>query len=151
MNRIFRPPHLTAYEADYARWCAEQGALLRSGQLDKLDRDNLAEEIESLGRSEKREIESRLTVLVMHLLKWLVQPEKRRKGWAASIAEQRRRLRKTLADNPSLATYPAEELPGCYVDARFETAKETGMDVDSLPDTCPFTIEQVLDPAFSPD
>lgn len=74
MNKIFRKQQLTPYEADYAQWCAEQGALLREGRLSDLDRENLAEEIESLGRSDKREIRSRLGNLLLHLLKWQFNP-----------------------------------------------------------------------------
>lgn len=78
MNRIFTNSFGTPYEADFAQWCAEQGSLLRAGNLEALDRENLAEEVETLGRSEKGEIENRLNVLLIHLLKWRYQPSAKR-------------------------------------------------------------------------
>lgn len=150
MNRIYRPPHLTPIEADYARWCAEQGALLRSGRLGALDRANLAEEIESLGRSDKREIENRLSVLLVHLLKWRFQQDKRSSGWRGTIREQRSRLARILADSPSLAGYPGEIIEDEYQTARLKASDETGLPVESFPATCPFKAVDVLDDAFLP-
>ena len=108
MNEHLWKQQLTAYEADYAQWCAEQGALLREGRLSDLDRENLAEEIESLGRSDRKEIGKRLRVLLLHLLKWKYQPGKRKNGWKASILVQRRELQRTFAASPSLKNYPAK-------------------------------------------
>ena len=110
MNKVFRKPQLTPYEADYARWCAEQGALLREGRLSDLDRENLAEEIESLGRSDKREIENRLMVLLLHLLKWKYQPGEQSGSWKGSIREQRKQLSRILFESPSLRDYPRKFL-----------------------------------------
>ena len=106
MNKIFRKSQLTPYEADYAQWCAEQGALLREGRFVDLDRENLAEEIESLGRSDKREIESRLKVLLVHLLKSQFQPSKAKAGWKSTTIEQRRRLLKLIQESPESASLP---------------------------------------------
>ncbi len=94
MNKIqVRRPHKsTPIDVDYAQWCAEQGALLREGRLTDLDRENLAEEIESLGRSDKREIESRLKVLLVHLLKLQFQSKQMKEGWKSTVVEQRRRI-----------------------------------------------------------
>jgi len=89
MNKVFRLQELTHYETDFARWCAEQGAMLREGRLDRLDRENLAEEIECSGRSERREIENRLKVLLVHLLKWRHQPEGRNGSWRSTIRRDR--------------------------------------------------------------
>jgi hypothetical protein len=102
MNKHLLKPQLTPYGADYAQWCAEQGALLRAGRVDAVDRENLAEEIESLGRSDKREIRSRLKELLLHLLKWHFQARKRRGGWRASIVEQRM-IEATARGKPQLA------------------------------------------------
>ena len=151
MNKFERPGNVTRYERDYARWCAEQGALLRSGRLDALDRENLAEEIESLGRSDKREIESRLKVLLAHLLKWSFQPEGRKGGWSATIREQRGRIAKAIQESPSLRDYPAEVLAEEYGYARADAAAETGLPEDDFPAKCPFAIEQILDPEWLPD
>ena len=116
MNKILRKPQLTPYEADYAQWCAEQGALLREGRLSDLDRENLAEEIESLGRSEKGEIEQRLNVLLLHLLENGVF----RQGTQRSAKLARKQLsnsglvwrKQVKRENASLKNYPAEFLDG---------------------------------------
>ena len=150
MNKIFGKPQLTPYEADYARWCAEQAALLRDGKLEALDRENLAEEIESLGRSDKREIESRLNILLVHLLKWQHQPDRRTASWKATITEQRWRISRVIEDSPSLANYPRKVLAGEYGLARVAAATETGVAEDSFPAQCPFAITQILDPEFLP-
>lgn len=151
MNKVFRLSQLTPYEADYARWCTEQGALLRDGRLDALDRENLAEEIESLGRSDRREIESRLKVLLTHLLKWRHQPEGRCGSWRSTIRDQRRGIAKILKESPSLHTHPAKALKDEYGYAVSDAIDETGLPEDAFPSACPFTIDQILDPAFLPD
>jgi hypothetical protein len=151
MNKFFSQRQLTPYEADYAQWCVEQGALLREGRLSALDRENLAEEIESLGRSDKREIENRLKVLLLHLLKWAFQPHQRKPGWRSSIQEQRQRLARVIKESPSLTNYPAQELDQEYSFARAEAAAETGLPETHFPPSCPFTIEQVLDTDFLPE
>lgn len=151
MNRITRIGRLAAYDEDFALWSAEQAALLRAGRLDGLDRENLAEEIESLGRSERREIESRLNVAIVHLLKWGFQSERRKSGWKASILEARKQLSRTLRDSPSLKAYPSAVVDEEYESARLKAADETGLPEDAFPVTCPFTIEQILDPEFLPD
>ncbi len=151
MNKVVRPSQLTSYEADYARWCAEQGALLREGRLDALDRENLAEEIESLGRSQEDEIESRLGVLIAHLLKWKFQPGGRSNSWKATILEQRARIARRLRKNPSFKTHPAKVLSEEYEIGRLSAWGETGLPEEAFPPTCPFTIDQILDPTFFPD
>lgn len=151
MNKFSKLSHLTPYETDYAQWSVEQAQLLREGRLDLIDRDHLAEEIESLGRSEKREIESRLVLVLLHLLKWQFQPEKRKGGWEASIRVQRADLKEVLSENPSLRGYPHQRLSEAYVKARLEAEKETGIDYDTFPNACPYAIEQILDAGFLPD
>ena len=150
MNKIFRKSQLTPYEADYAQWCAEQGALLREGRFVDLDRENLAEEIESLGRSDKREIESRLKILLVHLLKCQFQPSKAKAGWKSTTIEQRRRLLKLIQESPSLRAYPSSVLGEEYAFARSEAEEETGLDADTFPETCPYSIDQILDLRFYP-
>lgn len=151
MNKAFRLSQLTPYEEDYARWCAEQGALLREGRLDALDRDNLAEEIESLGRSDRREIENRLKTLLVHLLKWRFQPSGRGGSWRGTIRDQRVQIAKVIKESPSLRSHPAKALAEEYANAVPEAADETELAEGAFPVTCPFTIEQILDPAFFPD
>ena len=151
MNKIFRNSQLTPYEADYARWCAEQGVLLREGRLDALDRQNLAEEIESLGRSDKREIESRLKILLVHLIKYKFQPEGRSGSWRATIKEQRFRIAKILQESPSLRGHPAEALAEEYLLARSEAVAEANLSETLIPGDSPFSVEQVLGQNFLPD
>ncbi|WP_095203148.1 DUF29 domain-containing protein [Mesorhizobium carmichaelinearum] len=150
MNKIFRKQQLTPYEADYAQWCAEQGALLREGRLSDLDRENLAEEIESLGRSDKREIASRLGTLVLHLLKWEFQPEQRKAGWLLTIREQRHRIDDLLDESPSLKAYPAQRLAREFKIARLKALDETGMRDRDFPVDCPYAIREILDHDYFP-
>ena len=151
MNKVSLKSRSTPIEADFALWSAEQGALLREGRFDRLDRDNLAEEIESLGRSEEGEIESRLNVLLLHLLKWRFQPERHSNSWKATLLEQRRRIGRRIRQSPSLRDHPASVLDEEYEVARLAAAGETGLALETFPAACPFTIEQVLDPGFFPE
>ena len=151
MNKIFRSSQLTPYEADYAQWCAEQGALLREGRFANLDRENLAEEIESLGRNEKSEIESRMGVLLLHLLKYRFQPDARSSGWRGTILEQRHRLARRLKDSPSLKGYPSEILDEEYELARLKASGETGLPESIFPEKCPFSLSDILDPGYLPE
>ena len=141
---------LAGYEEDFARWSAEQAALIRAGKLDRVDLENVAEEIESLGKSDKGEIRSRLEVLVLHLLKWEKQTEHRSRSWASSISSQRHAIHRLLEDSPSLRPYPGEVLPRDYPRARVKAHEETGVYLEHIPETCPYTIEQILDPDFLP-
>ena len=136
----------TSYESDIVAWAREQAALIRAGRFEHLDLANIAEEIEDVGKSETRELESRMSVLLMHLLKWKYQPNFRGKSWHNTIKEQRRaveiRLRKTPSLKPTLKD--ADWLEGVWVDARISASKETGLDSDTFPRQCPWLIEQVL-------
>ncbi len=140
----------TAYDEDFFRWTQEQAQLLRERRFAELDLANLIEEVESVGRSDKREIRSRLEVLLVHLLKWQVQPIARKAGWTDTIAEQRRRVAYVVRDSPSLKSFPAFALADAYLSARFEAARETGLDLSDFPPEPPFTIRQALDPDFLP-
>ncbi len=151
MNKIERLKPLAGYDEDFARWSAEQGALLRAGQFAEVDLENVAEEIESLGRSDKRQIESRLKVLLVHLLKARFQPGKDKPGWKSTVREQRRGIAKLIKESPSLKSYPSAVLNDEYGYAREDAAEETGLDPKAFPETCPFTIGQTLDIAFYPE
>ena len=139
------------YERDFARWAEEQGRNLRARAAGDLDWDNVAEEIESSRRSERHEIESRTEVLLLHLLKWRLQPEERSNSWRATIQEQRIRLARRVAESPSLKRCPAEILDDAYRIARPAAADEMGRALEDVPESCPFTIGDVLDPEFLPD
>ena len=141
----------TRYETDFYGWTQEQARLLRSGQLSELDTQNLLEEIEAMGRSERRELESRLEVLILHLLKWRYQDTYRGKSWLLTIKEQRRRLADCLDDNPSLRNRLDDILNKGYQYARLSAAKETGYNESVFPSTCPWTFEQIMNTDFFPD
>jgi len=138
------------YDHDYHAWLTRQAALLAERRFADLDLNNLIDEIQALARSEKREIENRLNVLLVHLLKWSHQPAQRSGGWASTIIEQRARLLKRLQESPSLRGYPGEVLDEEYAIAREKAAAETGLRAATFPKTCPYTIDQVLDPDFLP-
>ena len=139
------------YDSDFHAWAKDQAARLRDLRPNSIDWENVAEEIESLGKSQRREIRSRLIVLLAHLLKWACQPAGRSNSWRASIVEARSEIAGELDDSPSLRHYPGEVLARQYDVARLSAAGDTGLDADAFPDTCPYTIEQVLDPAFWPE
>jgi hypothetical protein len=139
------------YEADFHRWSQEQGRALREKRLSELDWENVAEEIETLGRSEKSEIASRLNVLLVHLLKWQFQPAARSNSWRGSIVEQRRKLQRSLKENPSLRSYPAEVMAEEYEIARLKAAGETGLPAEAFPETLAYTMVQILSDTFYPD
>lgn len=151
MNKIDLK-HPAGYEDDFALWSAEQAALIRTGKLDKVDLENVAEEIESLGRSDKREIASRLKVLQLHLLKWQFQPKQRdgNGSWLGTIREQRGRIALLLEESPSLRRQPALVLDREYRNARLDAHDETKLALGTFPETCPYTIDQILDPDFFP-
>jgi hypothetical protein len=144
------PRNCVDYEEDFYAWTVEQARLLRSGELSSIDVANIAEEIESLGRSDKRAIESRLTVLLMHLLKWQIQSKMRSQSWSGTILEQRRRIEKLLRESPSLRASVNEALAEAYSDAREAASNETGLPETDFPAECPFTAEQVMSRSFLP-
>ena len=151
MNKIERLKPLAGYDEDFARWSAEQGALLRAGRFAEVDLENVAEEIESLGRSDKRQIESRLKVLLVHLLKLRFQPEQSKAGWKSTIREQRRGINNLIKESPSLKSYPSAKLHDEYRYAREDAADETALDLKVFPETCPFSIGQILDIDYYPE
>ncbi|RIZ70730.1 MAG: DUF29 domain-containing protein [Methylococcales bacterium] len=140
-----------AYHQDFYGWTQEQAKLLREHRLNELDLENLLEEVESMGKSEKRELESRLEVLLMHLLKWHYQPNFQGKSWELTIREQRAKSIRHLKENPSLKGQLAETFMYAYEDARLWAARETGLSLDIFPDACPWTFEQAIDPVFFPE
>ena len=136
------------YEDDIAAWAAQQADLLRRRASNKLDWDNIAEEIADVGRSEEREVESRLAIACEHLLKWEFQPRLRSNSWRSSVVQARTRITRVIRRNPSLKSYPATVLADAYQDGRDVAEAETGL--LHLPETCPWTVEQVLDRTFWP-
>ena len=150
MSALAKQAKTGLYEDDFFEWTRQQAQLLREKRFDDLDLDNLIDEVESVGSSERSEIESRLDVLIAHLLKWKYQPGARSSGWSGTIAEQRRRILRRLKASPSLKSFPAEVFDGCHLSARLLAAKETGIDFTLFPEQPPFTLEQALDDDFLP-
>ena len=138
------------YDRDFYAWANQQAALLRAGRTQEVDLENVAEEIESMGRSEKRELISRLAVLLLHLLKWQFQPAHQGKSWQRTINEQRRKTLRHLDDNPSLRALLPEILANAYEDAVGEAEGETGLEAGTFPKSCPWTFEQIVVPGWLP-
>ena len=139
------------YESDFYAWANEQAALLRAGKLSDADIANIAEEIESMGKTEKRELENRLTVLLVHLLKWQFQPGLQGNSWRLTIKEQRRRITRHLQENPSLKARLGEVMEAAYGDALIEAERETGLPEVAFPTACPWPFEQLMDAGFWPE
>jgi hypothetical protein len=139
------------YERDFYAWTQEQATLLRTGRLEQLDTEHLAEEIEALGRQERRELVNRLGILLGHFLKWQFQPQLRGKSWQATIIEQRQDIQELIAESPSLKSYLAEAMEKAYRKGLLLVVRETPLSLQDLPDQCPYTFEQVMDPSFYPE
>jgi hypothetical protein len=142
-------PVRAEYERDFYSWSLEQARLIREGRLDALDRDNLAEEIESLGREQFNKLVSALRVAMLHMLKWDHQPARRSRSWVLSIEEQRLEIADVLADNPGLKPRAGEAIARAYRRARIEAAKETGLDEAEFPATCPYSFGDIVSRVFS--
>jgi len=132
------------YEQDYYLWLTTTAKLLRENQLSALDVTNLLEEVEDMGRSEQRALYSNLKVLLMHLLRYQYQPQKRSNSWVASIVEHQQRLRQALKESPSLRSQLTEIFNDCYQDARELAAAETGIAIDQFPVTSLLSVEDAL-------
>lgn len=132
------------YDKDFYKWSFRQAKLLRSGKLNEADIEHIAEEIESMGKSEKRELISRLTVLFMHLLKWDYQPSKRSKSWQSTIREQRFQIEDHLEDNPSLKSQLDVIEKKAYRLAKVKAARETDLEEVDFPEFSPYGLEEAL-------
>jgi len=132
------------YDTDFVAWLEEQAAHLRAGRLSVLDIENVAEELEGLTRSQRQQLENRLEVLILHLLKWDHQPDERANRWRASVAEQRSRIRRLLRDSPSLKRTLDEAAREVYPEAVEQAAIETQLDETAFPATLPYSLEQLL-------
>ena len=140
-----------SYDQDYYLWFADQAQLLRAGMWHRLDAEHLAEELEDMGKREKRALRSRTVVLLAHLLKYAHQPERRDPSWSGTIREQRKQLYELLSDSPSLEPLLIEALDDYYQSARMLAAGETGLVEGAFPVSCPFSLDQLLDETFWPD
>ena len=139
------------YESDFYGWTQEQSKLLRAGRFTEVDTEHLIEEIEAMGRSERQQLTRRLEILLTHLLKWRYQPDFRGRSWQLTILEQRRRIAKLLAANPSLQA----ELDACFLDAyddaRFGAMKETGIPLNTFLEIPEVDLSNTLSLEYWPD
>ena len=142
-----RPP---LYETDYLQWIETTAEKLHSRDYANVDWDNLIEEIEDMGRSERRSLESNLIVVLLHLLKWQYQPERRSGSWEGSIIEHRRRIKKALKESPSLQAYLESIFAESYVEAVKQAKAETGLPLEMFPLQCPYESVAVVDDEFLP-
>ncbi len=140
----------TKYNDDFYGWTKDQVSLLKAGDFSGLDVVHLIEEIDSMGKSETRQLHNRLEVLLMYLLKWQFQPSYQGNSWRNTIEEQRVRIRKHLSKNPSLKSVLDETFLDAYEDARYSARRETGLDLEMFPEKCLWDFEQVMDEGFWP-
>jgi len=149
---------LVSWEKDRNAWCRQQAEVLRSSgaafDAKGLDWEKIAEELDGLSRSDRRELECRLTVLIAHLSTWLrggIGGQRNANGWRLTIREQRRRIRGIVRESPSLKAHPERSFALCFADARLDAADQLALTLNPFPKEPPFTLEQVLDPGFPPD
>ena len=142
---------LDLYNSDYYQWLNVTATLLSEGRLNDLDVPNLLDELEAMGKSQKRAIESYLKVLLLHLLKWNYQPTMRSGSWRSSIRNSRLGISDRIEESPSLRELPELILEKCYRVARSNAVDETGLDQSVFPEVCPFTIAELLHEDFLPD
>lgn len=140
-----------AYHRDFYAWAMRQAGLLRARSGNALDWDHVAEEIESLGKSQESELRSRYAVLLAHLLKWRFQPERRGASWENTIRTQRALIADHLGDNPGLKPKREALFQKAYVQARGDAATEMDRALNELPEATPFSLDAAMDPDFWPD
>lgn len=139
------------HDKDFYAWTKETAQLLKEGKINEVDVMNIAEELEDMGISNKRALISCFSVLIAHLLKWKFQKERRGKSWRLTIKGQRLRIQDLLQESPSLKHQIELRLSIAYIDARLMAEKETGLNIDTFSEECPFTLEQCLDEEFWPE
>jgi hypothetical protein len=149
--KTLKPASASLYDEDFAVWTAETARLLRAGRFDEIDIEHVAEEIEDMGKRDKRELHSRLTVLIIHLLKWKWQPEKQTRGWQSTLLTQRAELDRLLEDSPSLRHAIAAAIAKVYPAVLKSVVLETGLSASTFPSECPFPPDQILDREFLPE
>ena len=131
------------YETDFYLWTQQQADLLRQGTVSALDTVHLIDELEDMGASNRRALGSYLELILLHLLKWQLQPEKRSASWTESINKGRNAIERLLEESPSLVPQLATKAIAEYRRARRGASKETGLPLTTFPEACPFTVEQI--------
>jgi hypothetical protein len=138
-------PQPARYDNDLYSWAVEQAALLRAGRISEADVLNIAEEIDDVGREQYDKLESALRLVLLHLLKWDHQPERRSRSWWASISVQRKHVAKVLRRNPGLKPVVDEAVSEAYETARIEAAVQTSLEVETFPYDCPYSFKQIME------
>jgi Domain of unknown function DUF29 len=146
-----KPNQSFLYDRDFHQWTQVIAEALRSRNWAAVDVENLIEEVESLGRQQRQELRNRLGILLGHLLKWQFQPMLRSKSWRLTLREQRAQIRFLLKDNPSLKPYLEEAIDEGYILGQLLVAKETPLEIEDLPQVCPYGLEDAIDDAFFPE
>jgi hypothetical protein len=146
MNKPFTLP--IAYEDDVYGWALRQAALLRAGRISEIDVEHVAEEIESVGKSEYHRLVSAVRVLLIHMLKWDYQPERGSRSWTLTILEHRERLNESLGDSPSLKSRLDNALYAAYSQAKPAAARETDLPLKTFPPDCPYDWDAVNNRPF---
>jgi Domain of unknown function DUF29 len=139
------------YERDFYSWAMQQAALLRERRLAELDVENVAEEIEDLGKEQAKALRSSYRLLLVHLLKWQHQRRRRSRSWAGTIVRERQNAALGIEDNSGLKSQQRDLFARAYQLARKEAAAETGLPLVTFPETCPYALEQALDDDFWPE
>ena len=139
------------YLTDFNSWIDQTAQFLRERRWHEIDVEHLIEEVEDLGKSERRGIASQLTRLLLHLLKWQYQPQRRSDSWLDSVTDARTQIELAIEDSPSLKNYPAEQLEASYQRARRQAAKQTKILISVFPEKCPYPLTLVLDEGWLPE
>ncbi len=143
-------PLAEVYVQDFHRWLTANVEMIRWGKLSDIDAEHIAEELDAMSKRERREVISRLTVLLAHLLKWEFQPAHRSRSWRNTLTVQRGELSDLLEDSPSLRAELEQYIDRAYARARLLAEDETGLEASAFPKECPYALEEILDPAFLP-
>jgi hypothetical protein len=141
-------PVTSDYNKDFYSWLVEQARHVRDGRWNAVDRENLSEEIESLGREQFNKLESAIRITLMHMLKWDYQPNMRSRSWVLSIEVQREEITDVFSDNPGLKPRISEAITRGYRKARIEAAKETGLEKEVFPESCIYSFDDMMSRAF---
>ena len=139
------------YSTDFSTWISQTAQLLRERRWHDIDVANLIDEVEDLGKSERRAIDSQLTRLLLHLLKWQYQPQRRSDSWLDSITDARTQIDLAIKDSPSLKGYPAEQLEESYRRARRQAAIQTKLEISVFPQTCQYSLDLVVADDWLPE
>jgi hypothetical protein len=141
-------PQPPVYAKDYYGWLLHQIECLRLGRLPSIDATNIAEELEDMGKSEYDRLTVFLKLIVLHMLKWDYQPDRRSQSWISSIRIHRRHFLKYLQRSPSLKPLQEQALQEAYMDAQDEASAETGLALEAFPETCPYSWDEIIERVF---